>query len=205
MRKMDQLIGYHPSSKEIRWRLNYEVPEPTYKQLKDSDAIAVYIYHELVHALRDIAGVFIRSSTGQSWVGTFPIEEEYSTVGLFEYADYLYSENAFRKFNNLPRRPCYSRGGHSYWEERRRRYFLMLPIPTDKKKKDSYNNFEFQHEPGPGYTHKIDKLKLIKYTSKYYAKEQKERPHGFPTNLKPAETKRKDGYGKPLTELPKLL
>ncbi len=75
--------------------------EPTQPTVIASHKTYVYVFHELVHFYHYMLGGFKADA-----------QEEFRTVGLYQYALEKFSENGLRKEAHLPRRPCY------YWRNR---------------------------------------------------------------------------------------
>ncbi len=102
-------------------RRPYEI-DPTQEYVVQCKKTYVYLFHELVHYYHDLLGQFKAG-------GHFG--EEIRTVGLYEYTNEMFSENAFRKQVQLDRRPCYlwvSRLNPSlYQQEKQKRAVLGLP------------------------------------------------------------------------------
>jgi hypothetical protein len=181
---------YRDDRREILYNLAYRVSEPTYDRLASANALPVYFYHELVHAYRSGKGEYETATAGETVAGIIKLEEEYPTTGLFEYADYPFSENAFRKQLRLPRRPCYpTENAANLEEEKRRRYFLMLPRPG------LYNQYEFRSNPENRFTQKMNKHHFDMYVARQYNNEKRDLPNGFEPNLDPIRAIRQNGYG----------
>lgn len=72
--------------------------EPSQNYVIQCKKTYAYVFHELLHFYHDLLGEF--QSKGN-------LDEEFRTVGLYQYQHEKFSENSFRKQLNLPRRPCY--------------------------------------------------------------------------------------------------
>lgn len=189
---------YISEDRVIKYNLDVRISDPTYDKLKARNALAVYLYHELVHAYRDDRGEFKKLGFGKTLAGFECTPEEFNTVGLYEYADYSVSENALRKQLGLPRRPYYltNKTGPSFIDEEMRRYFLMLPLPK------KFNKYELVNKPSNAFTRKVNIGRFNQYILKgYFAREKKKWPKGFPSNLIPTDVARQNGYGRPLKTL----
>jgi hypothetical protein len=71
--------------------------EPTQPTVLAYQKPYVYLFHELVHFLHNEEGSFKAD-----------MNEEYRSVGLYEFENEPISENSLRKEAGLPRRPCYT-------------------------------------------------------------------------------------------------
>lgn len=91
--------------------------EPTQKYVIECGKTYVYLFHELLHFYHNLKHIF-----------NADMQEEYRTVGLYEYMNEYFSENAFRKAIYLPRRPCYAwnSGSAKYSAEKQKRALLKL-------------------------------------------------------------------------------
>ena len=88
----DEVFFYDP---RYYFQRPYRI-DPTQERVVSHRKTYVYLFHELVHFYHDLLGKF-----------TATLDEEYRTVGLYEYSREAFSENALRKELLLPRRPCY--------------------------------------------------------------------------------------------------
>lgn len=92
--------------------------DPTQKSVIECGKTYVYLFHELLHFYHNLKHIF-----------NADLQEEYRTVGLYEYMNEpFFSENAFRKAIQLPRRPCYTwnRSSVKYDAEKKKRALLKL-------------------------------------------------------------------------------
>jgi hypothetical protein len=103
------------------WRKEFE---PTIATVRARRRLFIYYWHELVHCLH--------VATGGYRAPKWDAEEEFRTVGLFQYehgGDF--TENALRRVLRLPRRPvyCWSEDADpvKLFAEKQRRLSLNLP------------------------------------------------------------------------------
>ena len=95
IRETSGVTVYDDNKRRIQFNLKLTPNEPTFSSIKGRDALFVYLYHELVHAYRSGTSEYKSQSFRDTLSDKICIEEEYPTTGLFEYADYPESENAF--------------------------------------------------------------------------------------------------------------
>jgi hypothetical protein len=177
------------------------ITDPTRPMVKDLDVEYVYLYHELVHALRYEAGQFVESEDSFAEVlagtGESAVEEEWPVVGLYEYGDYLISENQFRRQIRLrkgipvPRRPYYftkKKSPKGFKKEIVRRMLLRLPDeprPRKDELKFGRNPFnrtlrkrEVREYQTTGLSHRDWRWELRKFHD-----ERKIYPRGYPRDF----------------------
>lgn len=73
--------------------------EPTIHTVRQKKSTFIYYFHEILHCLHVVQNYF---------APTWNAEEEFKTVGLFNYDGSQFTENGFRKLLGLPRRPVYN-------------------------------------------------------------------------------------------------
>jgi hypothetical protein len=71
--------------------------EPTVSTVRQRRKTFIYYWHELVH------GLHVAEGTWRAW----DAEEEFRTVGLYNYQSDTFTENTLRQRAGLPRRPVY--------------------------------------------------------------------------------------------------
>ena len=135
--------GYLPDDPRLYYDLNYcqrrpcEI-DPTEEYVVQCNKTYVYLFHELVHYYHDLLGQF-KARGG--------FDEEIRTVGLYEYTNEQFSENAFRRQVALDRRPCYlwvSRLNPSlYRQEKQKRATLGLPEQSTLTRRSPECNINF--------------------------------------------------------------
>lgn len=144
-----QARGYLPDDDALLYfdlnrclRKPYDI-DPTQEYVVQCNKTYVYLFHELVHYYHDLLGRFKAGGD---------LDEEYRTVGLYEYTNEGYSENAFRKQVQLDRRPCYiwnwqrsppePRLYPLYEQEKQKRAALGLPEQTTLKRQSPECRFD---------------------------------------------------------------
>jgi hypothetical protein len=155
--------------------LDHKEPfDPTQGTVSKKKMSFIYLYHELLHALRWETGQFIKAQ-GNMFAISLP--EDYTVVGLYEYVGYQLSENSYRQQLGLPRRPYYIfnkiKHPDEFEQEVKRRMFLCLPDPPKiRSEETTFNPNRFNQ--------KINEWKLGMYIAFEYGEKRKEFPHGYP-------------------------